>query len=268
MNTTARLLIAAAFAAAVGAAETTPPVDPVPPSLNVSAGNGQFTAPTGSEARSGVLNDGVVADYGGLRIAADTVTAAEAAFRGSAQPVLDTVRLSPGPKGPGAELVTLDSQECQLPRVGFRGMIAPHLVRATRQPAEPTEPATVRYLVDLQDVGDFAGRLRRDGRWVLYEGWADHAELLVSAQLGERGLTGWSLDAIVMHGSEKPLRKAELRRPAQPANPPDPAVAAGAARATTIRLEFSEGEVVDGSFSGGIELDGAADLLPAGKRRR
>jgi hypothetical protein len=212
-----------------------------------------------------VLTEGDVADYGGLRIEADTVTAAEAPYPGSAQAVLDTVRLSPGPKGPAPDLVTLDSRECQLPRVGFRGLVAPHQGRATRQPGEPAEPTTVRYLVDLQGVGDFAGRLRRDGRWVRYEGWADHAELLVSAQLGEQGLAGWSLDAIVLHGSEKPLRKAELRRPAQPADTAGPALAAGAARAKTIRLAFSDGHVDDGSFSGGIEFDGAADLLPARK---
>jgi hypothetical protein len=254
-------LIALLLAAAVGAAET-PTVEPPMPTLRLSAGESTFQAPGGELARSGLLSQGVTADYGGIRIAADRADAAEAVLPDAKQPVLDTLVLSPGPKGPAPEIVTLDSQGSELPRVGFRGLLTPRLVKATRQPPESAQPALVSYVVELKTLDAFSGRLCRDGRWVRDEGWADHAEVLVSARLGDAGLSGWSVDAIVLHGSETPPRKAELHRPAAPAEPPWPALAAGTGRAQTVRLDFRDGALVDGRFSGGFEAEGAMDLLP------
>jgi hypothetical protein len=215
-----------------------------------------------------------VLGYEKIRIAADAMDFSQSVFPGTTTGVLEEGRINPGAKGPTPDRVLFDTRETQLPRVGFRGTLTPASAHIRRLPPDPATPKTARYRVLLTSLGDFSGSLLSHGDWFPFEGWADHADLDLSAKVSERGLSEWTMRSITLFGSEQPKRKAMLRRLAPPTLGPEPENpsnadraknAAAEVRSSTIVITFLENGDSDIRFGGDTEGNLIGDLLPPAK---
>jgi hypothetical protein len=266
--------VLAALAPAAAQDASKPDPDAAAQLVTISAGNGMSLSIRSQQPTVSQLTGGVVLGYEKVKIAADAMDFVQSVFPGTATAILDEGRMNPGAKGPTPDRVLLDTRETQLPRIGFHGTLTPASAHILRLPPDPALPKTARYRVLLTSLGDFSGSLLSHGDWFPFEGWADHADVDLSAEVGDRGLGEWTIRTITLYGAEQPKRKAMLRRLNPPTLGPEPEAqssvdraknAAAEVRSSTIVISFLENGDSDIHFGGDTEGNLIGDLLPPAK---
>jgi hypothetical protein len=267
-------LAALATLASASAQDAKPDTDTAAQLVTISAGNGMSLSIRSQQPTVSQLTGGVVLGYEKIKVAADAMDFSQSLFPGTSASVLDEGRMNPGPKGPTPDRVLFDTRETQLPRIGFHGTLTPASAHIRRLPSDPALPKTARYSVLLTALGDFSGSLLSHGDWYPFEGWADHADVDLSAQVGEHGLGEWTIRTITLYGAEQPKRKAMLRRLNPPTLGPEPENpssaeraknAAAEVRSSTIIITFLENGDADIRFGGDTEGNLIGDLMPPAK---
>ena len=163
--------------------------------------------------------------YEAITIASDSMEYSFTPYPGLKAGTLDHARIEPGPKGPTADRVRIDSRASQLAEIGFRGLLSPISADVDRLPADGAPPGMIRYQIRLNQLGEWDGMVRSQSttrspqevktaaahpEWMPLAGWADHA-LLVMLVPVEKGVTGRRrLESAVFFGAPKG-RLAEVR---------------------------------------------------------
>jgi len=277
------LLLVLLLAQGLTAAE--PEALPEPIRIAVSATGGVQYVPGGWSR----LRGGVDVRYEEVEIRADHIEMRQSPVGAGTANLIDEVRVLPGPQGPVPDRVVFDSTRSQLPALGLRARLVPTKILGRRLPlADPLAPSatvaageitpmpassatTVRWLIELHDLGDFSSAIRNQATWIDHTGWADRLDLILVADVGPDGQLGpQRLERIDMIGKRSaPLRRARLTRLKQAV--PE---RLGAREADTFAesMWFSINLAADGSVQGlqtGTDTFGdlqglAQPLLPGG----
>ncbi len=126
----------------VTSAAATEPVH-VPPSpalLTVESGGGVFSL---RETESSELSEGVSIGYAGAHLLNDRIRHWQSTPPGLARAILDHALLLAGPKGYDPAHVIIDTRQCELPELGFRGLLTPEGVEVQRVDIVMLPPVTV-----------------------------------------------------------------------------------------------------------------------------
>lgn len=157
-----------------------------------------------------------VVGYEKARIACDTLRYWQNSIAGVAlkRLVLSRLLVESGPFGQDPKRVIIDSRECRLPTVGFRGLFKPTRVTVERQPQDPAAPLAVRFKAVLFEVGDFFGALRTDKGWEHYAGWAHDIEMIIRADIDPQQQEMGNLRLETLHFHGRPRVGEVAREPA------------------------------------------------------
>lgn len=227
-------------------AETPPPVQLVPAHIVVEAKKGGV-ATLNPQAPTKMFG-GVRVAYKGAFLLCDHLDLWQSKLPGLKRATLDHALIAAGPDGEDPERVVFDTRESTDPLISFRGIMRPRDVEIIRQPLSeadlaeiarrqqaasaqpldqpsgkaPTDPAApvlkpivVRFRVLLHALNDFSGHLKVKDGWALHVGYADEAEMQVSADLLPDGsnLANLRFSAIDLIG--RPAAADQLKKPAR-----------------------------------------------------
>ncbi|MBA3936640.1 MAG: hypothetical protein H0X38_04195 [Planctomycetes bacterium] len=102
---------------------------PKPALLTVESGGGVFSL---RESESSELSDGVDIGYAGALLRNDRIRHWQSTPTGLTRAILDHALLLAGPKGKDPAHVIIDTRQCELPELGFRGLLTPEGVEVQR----------------------------------------------------------------------------------------------------------------------------------------
>jgi hypothetical protein len=228
-------------------AETTPPVQLVPAHIVLEAKKGGV-ATLNPQAPTKMLG-GVRVAYNGAFLLCDHLDLWQSKLTGLKRATLDHALIASGPDGEDPEHVIFDTRASTDPLISFRGIMRPREVEIIRQPlseadlaeiarrqqaasAQPSDkapadkapsdqpapvlkPIVVRFRVLLHALNDFSGHLHVKDGWALHVGYADEAEMQVSADLLPDGsnLANLRFSAIDLLG--RPAAAGQNKKPAR-----------------------------------------------------
>lgn len=238
-------------------AETPPPVQLVPAHIVLEAKKGGV-ATLNPQAPTKMFG-GVRVAYNGAFMLCDHLDLWQSKLTGLKRATLDHALIASGPDGEDPEHVIFDTRASTDPLISFRGIMRPREVEIIRQPlseadlveitrrqqaasAQPPDqpsgnaptdlpapvikPIGVRFRVLLHGLNDFSGHLKVKDGWALHVGYADEAEILVSADLMPDGsnLANLRFSTIYLYGraaTADQLKKApRLERKGLPVKDP------------------------------------------------
>ncbi len=199
---------------------------------------------------------GVTASFQGIDLAGDRVD-----YRLVQLPLLASVTvasaiLSPSP-APGAR-VLVDTRKSTLPKLPLKGLLTPVRLTITRQ--EHDGPA-VRWMVDLEDLGQADLQLQVKDGWAWHRIWAQDAHLRIEAPIVNRTLGAFRLVDAVFNGREDPgdgtgkLAKIDRFGPGEQAPTAD-ATAVGGVEASSIHLTLDAQDRISASTRGVTRMRG------------
>lgn len=149
-----------------------------------------------------VMREGVITVYERIRFQADRVDLWQSPLADGHQRLWpERVVVVPGPKGPEADRVHLDSRETGLSTVNFRVLLRPRKIVVERLPW-PGGSEPVRFRVTLDEIGWFRGSVPRGERWVPVVIWGERLVLDLRATVEGEEITDPRLEAFHLVGRD------------------------------------------------------------------
>jgi hypothetical protein len=128
----------------------TAPSAPSPALLTVESGSGVFSL---LETEPSELNDGVRIGYAGALLFNNRIRHWQSTPKGLTRAILDHALLLSGRPSVDPEHVIIDTRQCELPALGFRGLLTPDGVEVQRTEIEMLPPVAVGQAIRPPGAG-------------------------------------------------------------------------------------------------------------------